>query len=136
MPFRTNNTLILLTISAALGTQSGFAQAPPAQAPPAQNPAPQNAPRLTLQEAEAIAIQNHPQIQAAQNEVNYSNQQIVENRSAYYPVVTGDLTASQGNDLSRIGAGDIAASRLFDRISPGVVVRQLITDSGRTPNLV
>jgi outer membrane protein len=110
------NSVFIVT---AICTQSAMAQA-----------------RLTLQEAEAIAIQNHPQIQAAQNEVNYSNQQIVENRSAYYPVVTGDLTASQGNDLSRIGAGDIAASRLFDRISPGVVVRQLITDSGRTPNLV
>jgi outer membrane protein len=50
--------------------------------------------------------------------------------------VTGDLTASQGNDLSRIGAGDISASRLFDRFSPGVVVRQLVTDLGRTHNLV
>ncbi len=42
-------------------------------------------PTLTLQQAEAIALQNHPQIQAAQYEVNYANQQIVENRAAYYP---------------------------------------------------
>ena len=58
------------------------------------------------------------------------------NRAAYYPNVTGDITGSQGNDLSRIGAGDLSASRLFDRVGQGVVVRQLITDSGRTPNLV
>jgi outer membrane protein len=83
-----------------------------------------------------MAIQNHPQIQAAQNEINYSNQQIVENRSVYYPTVTGDLTGSQGNADSRIGAGDLAASRLFSRFGQGVVVRQLITDSGRTSNLV
>ncbi len=83
-----------------------------------------------------MALQNHPQIQAAQNEVNYSNQQIIENRAAYYPNVTGDLTGSQGNNLARVGAGDLSASRLFNRVSPGVVIRQLITDSGRTSNLV
>ncbi len=91
---------------------------------------------LTLQQAQALAVKNHPQIQAAQYEVNYANQQIVINRSAYYPNVTGDLTASQANGLSRFGAGDLAASRLFDREAQGVIVRQLITDSGRTPNLV
>jgi outer membrane protein len=104
------------------------------QAPPAA--VPQSLPKLTLQEAEAIAVQNHPQVQAAQYEVNYANQQIVENRSAYYPNVSGDLTASQANNLARIGAGDISAPRLFDRVSPGVVIRQLITDSGRTSSLV
>lgn len=106
-----------------------FAAALRAQAPP--QPAP-----LTLQQAEAIAIQNHPQIQAAQNEINFANQQIVVNRSSYYPLVTGDLTGSQGNNQARIGAGDLTASRLFDRFGQGVIVRQLITDSGRTPNLV
>jgi outer membrane protein len=93
-------------------------------------------PRLTLQEAEALAIKNHPQIQAAQNEVGFANQQIVINRSPYYPAVSGEITGSQGNNLARLGAGDLSASRLFDRFGQGVVVRQLITDSGRTPNLV
>lgn len=132
----TNNTFCLLAISAAICAHSAMAQAPPPRNPPAQTPPAQNLPKLTLQEAEAIAIQNHPQIQAAQNEVNYANQQIVENRSAYYPNVTGDVTGSQGNDLSRIGAGDISASRLFDRFGQGVVIRQLISDFGRTSNLV
>ncbi len=100
------------------------------------NAAAQNPPKLTLQQAEAIALQNHPQVQAAQHEVNYSNQQIVENRAAYYPNVTGDLTGSQGNSLARIGAGDLSASRLFTRFGQGVVVRQMVTDSGRTSSLV
>ena len=99
----------------------------------AQPPAP---PTLTLQQAEQMALQNHPQIQAAQHEANYSNQQITINRSAYYPQITGDLTGSEGNDNARIGAGALAASRLFDRLSPGAVLQQLITDSGRTPALV
>ena len=93
-------------------------------------------PRLTLQEAVALAVKNHPQIQAAQNEVAFANQQIVINRSPYYPVINGEITGSQGNDLARIGAGQLSASRLFDRVGQGVVVTQLITDSGRTPNLV
>ncbi len=96
----------------------------------------QSPPTLTLQQAEALAIQNHPQIQAAQNEVNYANQQIIENRAAYYPTITGDLTASQANNLARIGAGDLSASRVFDREAQGIIVKQLITDSGRTGSLV
>jgi|SRR5579872_3576320 len=121
MLLRTNRTLIALAISATIGGVSASAQA---------------LPTLTLQQAEAMAIQNHPQIQAAQNEINYSNQQIIENRSAYYPTLTGDVTGSQGNNGSRIGAGDLSASRLFNRFGTGAVARQLITDSGRTSNLV
>ena len=93
-------------------------------------------PRLTLQEAEGIALRNHPQIQAAQNEINYANQQIVAGRAAYYPTITGDLTATQANHLAQIGAGDLSSSRLYDRVGQGIVVNQLITDSGRTSNLV
>src|SRR5579862_4973800 len=96
----------------------------------------QTPPRLTLQEAQALAVKNHPQIQAAQNEVGFANQQIVINRAPYYPEVSGEITGSQGNNLSRIGAGDLSASRLFNRFGQGVVVRQLVTDSGRTSNLV
>src|ERR1700733_12916184 len=96
----------------------------------------QTLPVLTLQQAEEMAVKDQPHVQAAQNEVNYANEQIVVNRSAYYPGVKADITGSQGNDLSRIGAGDLAASRLFDREAQGVVIHQLITDSGRTSNLV
>jgi outer membrane protein len=96
----------------------------------------QTLPTLTLAQAEALAIKNHPQIQEAQNEVNFANQQIIENRAAYYPTISGDITGSQGNDLSRIGAGDLSASRLFNREGDGISATQLITDSGRTHNLV
>ena len=136
MLLRVNSASVFVAMLAVIGAQSGIAQTPAAQNPPARASAPQNPPKLTLQEAEAMAIQNHPQIQAAQHEVNYSNQQIAESRSAYYPDVTGDLTGSQGNSLARIGAGDLSASRLFDRFGQGIVARQLITDSGRTSSLV
>ena len=117
MPLRIHRSLILL--------------APAVFAIEGQTP-----PRLTLPEAVAIAIRNHPQIQAAQHEANFAHQQVIINRAPYYPIVDGEITGSQANSQARIGAGDLAASRLFDRFGQGAVVRQLVTDSGRTPNLV
>ena len=91
---------------------------------------------LTLQQAETMALQNHPQIQAAQNELAYTNQQIVEARSVYFPTVTADLTGSGANEGARIGAEFITDSRLFDRFGGGFSFTQLVTDLGRTKNLV
>lgn len=92
--------------------------------------------KLTLREAEMIALQNHPQIQAAQNEAQYANQQVTVNRSPYYPVVSADVTGSQAVHDSRVGAGFITDSRLFDHFGQGITISQLITDVGRTNNLV
>src|ERR1039458_1171831 len=91
---------------------------------------------LTLQDAEALAIKNHPQVQAAQLNYQASQQAVAEARSAYFPVVEGDVTGSQGNPQARIGAGYLAASRVWDRFGQGITLSQLITDSGRTRNLV
>jgi len=93
-------------------------------------------PMLTLQQAEAMAVKNHPQIQAAQNEINFANQQIVINRAPYFPAISGELTGSQSYDGSRIGAGNLQASRLFQREGQGVDIEQLVTDFGRTSSLV
>jgi len=102
-------------------------------APPVMAQAP---PTLTLQQAEMMAVQNHPQIQAAQNEAAFTNQQIVEARSAYFPTVNADVTGSGANYGARIGAGFITDSRLFNRFGAGFNFTQLITDLGRTKNLV
>lgn len=91
---------------------------------------------LTLQEAEALALKNHPQVLAARATVLQYNQLVVEARSAYYPGVDAELTGSGGNPQARIGAGFLPASRLFDRLGTGIQVSQLITDFGRTQNLV
>ncbi|MGC9993967.1 MAG: TolC family protein [Terriglobia bacterium] len=91
---------------------------------------------LTLKEAEALALKNHPQVLAAQATVLEFNEHVVEERSAYFPTVDYDLTGSGGNPQGRIGAGYLPASRLFDRLGTGITLSQLITDSGRTPNLV
>jgi outer membrane protein len=96
----------------------------------------QPAPKLTLQEAERMALQNHPQIQTAQNEAAYANQQVTIARAPYYPVATADVTGSEANKGARIGAASLTDSRLFNRFGQGVTFSQLITDTGRTRNLV
>jgi outer membrane protein len=92
--------------------------------------------KLTLQEAEGLALKNHPQVLAAQNAASAMNQRIPEAKSAYYPLLNGDVTGSQANPNARIGAAFLTDSRMFDRIGQGVTLSQLITDSGRTQNLV
>lgn len=118
--------------------QPGQAATQPVQPPPKpQTPPPlPTGPMLTLEQAEAMAVQNHPQIAEARNQVAYSNQLIVENKAANFPTVNGDLTGSGANDNARIGAGFITDSRLFDRFGTGLQFTQLITDFGRTHDLI
>jgi outer membrane protein len=92
--------------------------------------------QLKLSDAEALALKNHPQVLAAQNETSAQNQRIVETRSAYYPAVDGEMTGSAANVGSRIGAGFLSVSSLFDRVGDGVVINQLLSDFGRTSSLV
>lgn len=92
--------------------------------------------KMTLQEAEALALKNHPQVLAEQNVVSAMGREVVQAKSNYYPTVAGDFTGSGANQQARIGAGFITTSRLFDRVGQGISIDQLITDSGRTPNLV
>ena len=92
--------------------------------------------KLSLQDAESLALKNHPEVLAAQNVYSAMNQRVTEVRSAYFPQLSGEMTGSQGNIGARIGAGYLTDSRLFNRYGDGIIVDQLITDSGRTPNLV
>lgn len=121
MPNPALNTKILVPVAAIFVAGQVLAQQPP---------------KLTLQEVEMMALQNHPQIQAAQNEAEYANQQVTVARSPYYPFVSADVTGSQANHGARIGAAFITDSRLFNRFGQGITFSQLITDVGRTNSLV
>lgn len=91
---------------------------------------------LSLQDAEAMALKNHPRVLAAQDVSSEATQRITQAKSAYYPNFQGDVTGSQANPRSRIGAGYLTTSSLFDRVGAGFTLSQLISDWGRTPNLV
>ena len=92
--------------------------------------------KLTLRQAEDLALKNHPQVLAAESEVGAMGQEVVEARAPYFPALAGEITGSGANQQARIGAGFLTASRLFNRFGQGINVSQLITDSGRTSNLV
>jgi len=91
---------------------------------------------LTLADAEKIAIQNHPDIQAAQDVAEAASQRTRQIRSAYYPTAFGSLTGAESEHNSRIAAGGLNNPIIYDRYSNGVQVNQLVTDFGRTHELV
>lgn len=95
----------------------------------------QNTQSLTLQQAEHLAIQNHPLIQAASNLASAAKAQVTETRSAYYPTVYGSLTGVGAENDSRIAAGGLNNPIVYDRYSNGITVSQLVTDFGRTHEL-
>ncbi len=91
---------------------------------------------LNLQQAEQLAIQNHPLIQAASNLASAAKAQVTEARSAYYPTVYGSLTGVGAENDSRVAAGGLNNPIIYDRYANGLTVSQLITDFGRTHELV
>ncbi len=94
--------------------------------------------KLTLKDAEALALRNHPLIQAAALNAQAEEQVSREAKSAYYPTASANLTAAGGlpSDNSRIEAGSVSAGRALNRYANGLEVDQLITDFGRTSNLI
>ncbi|HSU60696.1 MAG TPA: TolC family protein [Bryobacteraceae bacterium] len=92
-------------------------------------------PPLSLQQARAMALKNHPQVLAAQAGYLRADQFITEARSAYYPTINGEVTGAQANLSARLGAGALNDPRLFNHFGTGLALSQLITDSGRTSNL-
>ena len=96
----------------------------------------QAAQTLTLQQAEQIAIQNHPQIHAAINMASAAESRVKQARSAYYPTAYGSLTGVGAENDSRITAGALNNPVIYDRYANGLSVSQLVTDFGRTHELV
>lgn len=121
-----------LTLSAAFPPQStGSADA---QSAPTNQ---QNGTmRLTRTEAEQLAIKNNPRVSVGRLLTLAQHQVYRETRAAALPNLNGALTAVDANEGSRIGAGSLTASRLFEHAGAGVTLSQLITDFGRTANLI
>lgn len=103
------------------------------QAPVPQAPAPM---RLTIKEAEQLALKNNPRISVAKL-LSLAQQQVSrEVRSAELPSATMNLTAVEPHEGSRIAAGGLNNPVIYERASGGVTVSQVITDFGRTRNLI
>lgn len=105
--------LLFMFVSGAFLTRVHCeAQTPPAYSTPAQPQVQTQAgQRLTLAEAENIAIQNHPQIQAATQLASAAAAQVKEVRSLYYPQASGAATGTYAENNSRIAAGFLQTAR-------------------------
>jgi len=91
---------------------------------------------LTIEEAEAMAIRDNPQITVGKLHALEAREFVREARSALMPQVNMSVTAVDSNPGSRIAAGYLTNPALYPRAAAGVSVSQLITDFGRTSNLV
>lgn len=106
---------------------------------PTQQPAPTSLPpghKLTIEEAEAIALKNNPQITVGRLMALQAQQYVVETRSAELPQIGVNLTGVGADPGSRLAAGYLTNGRMFSRLAGGVTFSQLVTDFGHTPNLV
>ena len=129
--------VVSLWLLRALAGGSAKAQAPsgpansqtPAQASSAGMP-------LTLAQAEATALKNNPQISIGRLRALVAQQYVRESRSALLPYAYLSLTAVDSNPGSRLAAGFLNNPVLFPRAAEGASVNQLVTDFGRTTNLL
>jgi outer membrane protein len=91
---------------------------------------------LTLAQAEALALKNNPQITIGKLRALAAQQYVREARAALMPNAYISLTAVDANPGSRLTAGFLNNPTLFPRAAGGASVNQLVTDFGRTTNLV
>ncbi len=91
---------------------------------------------LTLAEAHAIALENHPQIAAATYQAQAQQQVYLQARSGLLPqiIAYGDAVHADSDD-TRLMAGGINNPSVFSRTAIGANLTQLITDFGHTTNL-
>ncbi len=92
--------------------------------------------RLTLHDAEQLALKNNPQITVAKLLTFAQHEATRETRSTELPTATANLTAVDAHAGTRITAGVLNNPSVFERAGAGVNVGQLITDFGRTHNLL
>jgi outer membrane protein len=109
---------------------------PPPSSPPPGATASGTGTPLSLQQAEAIAIKNNPQITIGKLRALAALQNVREVRSALLPTAYLSLTAVDSNPGGRITAGLLNNPTVYPRAAGGASVTQLVTDFGRTTNLL
>jgi outer membrane protein len=123
---------VLALVSTSLAAQEQKGVPPPART--SGNPAGHS---LTIQEAEAIALRNNPQISVGKLQALQAQQFVREVRSGLLPQASLIVTGVGADEGGRFSAGGFLTNgRMFSRLAGGVAVNQLITDFGRTSNLV
>jgi outer membrane protein len=123
--------LVVLLGALALSTGSSAQSAPVVPSSPSSNTV-----RLSVKDAEALALKNNPTISVARLNALASEQVTREVRSSFWPQAYANLTAVDAENNSRITAGGLNNPIVYTRAAGGATVTQLITDFGHTTNLV
>lgn len=97
---------------------------------------PANAESLTVSQAEQKALAANPRIAISRLLALVQGQVTRETRAADYPTIGGAVTGVGANNGSRIAAGALNNPVLYSRAAAGLTLNQLLTDFGRTHNLV
>jgi outer membrane protein len=91
---------------------------------------------LSLNEARDLALKTHPRITAASLRALAAKEVVTESRASYFPSIVANATAvGTADDNTRIAAGSLSNSGIFERNAEGLTITQIITDFGRTANL-
>jgi len=128
--------VIRLAVMFALLVACGAAQEPLGAPTGNSTATSDNEKSLTIREAEAIGVRNNPQITIGKLRALQAREFVREARSALMPNVNLSITSVAANAGSRLAAGYLTNSILYSRTAGGASVSQLITDFGRTTNLV
>lgn len=92
--------------------------------------------RLTLKEAEEMALRLHPQLEAARARVAEAEAVPAQVRSRIQPQAFVSTTGAVAEDANtRILAGGLNNPVILNRMASGVGVSQIMTDFGRTRHL-
>jgi outer membrane protein len=138
----------VLSIPSVWAQSQGVAPGPPQQpsmpAAPSPNlplealqpPANPAGPLLTLTDAEGRALSHEPRLQAELLRAQSAARAVGVPRSFYFPQLEGNLTAVQANHDSAVAAGAVTTSSISTRAAGGFSLLQMVTDFGRTRDLV
>ena len=91
---------------------------------------------LTLAEAQRLALQNHPGLEAARLGAAVAGEKVLQNEAARMPFATANLTGAGAPAGDRVAAGGLNNPVIYSRLAMGVTVSQMVADFGRTSQLV
>jgi outer membrane protein len=93
--------------------------------------------RLTLREAEDMALAQHPRISFANLIALAAQQSVKESRAALFPNIyaSGAAVGVADTNNTHIAAGYLNNPNVYERVAGGLTIQQLITDFGRTSEL-
>jgi outer membrane protein len=91
---------------------------------------------LTLAQAQQQALQNNPRFSSAKLIALAAHQVAPEYRAAKMPTLNGAVTAVGADNGTRLAAGALNNPVVYSRFGSGLIAGLMLTDFGRTSNLI